>query len=113
MALGVLAPAFFASVYAIMFAAVCVVGTFMVITMVGMKEAHAIAGTGDSQRHIAVMTLAFATGQIAGPVVAGWAFETFGGFSWPLALAGALLLISILPMIRKPAQRQGQAPLIK
>lgn len=103
MALGVLAPVFFQSVYAIMFAAVCVGGTFMVITMVGMKEAHEIAGPGDSQRHIAAMTLAFAIGQIAGPVVAGWAFETIGGFSWPLALAGALLLISILPMIRKPA----------
>ncbi len=99
MTLGLLAPVIFNSIFAIVFAALCVGGTFMVITMAGMKEAHRIAGPEDAQRHVAAMTLAFAIGQIAGPIVAGWAFETTGGFSLPLVLAGVLLLISLLPMV--------------
>ena len=105
MALGLLAPVVHQSIYAIIFAALCVGGTFMIITMVGMKEAHKIAGPGDAQRHIAAMTLAFAAGQIIGPLVASWAVETTGSFSYPLALAGALLLISLLPMMKAAAQR--------
>lgn len=105
MALGLLAPVVFQSIFAIIFAALCVGGTFMVITMAGMKEAHKIAGPGDAQRHVAAMTLAFAIGQIAGPFVASRAFEAIGGFSYPLVLAGALLIISLAPMMMAPAQR--------
>ncbi len=101
MALGLLAPAVSPSIVAIIIAALCVGGTFMVITMVGMKEAHRIAGPQDAQLHVAAMTFAFAAGQIAGPFVAGWAFETLGGFSYPLILAGALLIISLVPMLAK------------
>lgn len=104
MTLGLLAPVIFNSIFAIVFAAICVGGTFMVITMVGMKEAHRIAGPEDAQRHVAAMTLAFAIGQIAGPIVAGWTFETTGDFSTPLVLAGVLLLISLLPMMKTPVQ---------
>ncbi len=39
MAAGVLAPALFPSVWTLLFAAVCVGGTFMVITLAGMQEA--------------------------------------------------------------------------
>lgn len=105
MALGLLAPVMSQSIFAIIIAALCVGGTFMVITMAGMKEAHRIAGPGDAQRHVAAMTFAFATGQIAGPFIAGRAFETLGSFSYPLSLAGALLVISLVPMLKSPAQR--------
>jgi predicted MFS family arabinose efflux permease len=104
MALGLLVPVVFQSIFAIMIAALCVGGTFMVITMVGMQEAHKTAGPADAQRHVAAMTLAFAIGQIVGPFVASWAFETIGGFSYPLVLAGVLLLISLLPMLKAPVQ---------
>ncbi len=106
MALGLLAPAVSQSIAAIIIAALCVGGTFMVITMAGMKEAHRIAGPGDAQRHVAVMTFAFATGQIAGPIAAGWAFEKLGGFSYPLILAGILLIISLVPMLKGLSRRQ-------
>jgi predicted MFS family arabinose efflux permease len=106
MALGLLAPVMSQSIFAIIIAALCVGGTFMVITMAGMKEVHRIAGPGDAQRHVAAMTFAFATGQIAGPFIAGRAFETLGSFSYPLSLAGALLVISLVPMLKSPAQRR-------
>ena len=105
MALGLLAPAASQSIPAIIVAALCVGGTFMVITMVGMKEAHRIAGPAEAQRHVAAMTFAFAVGQIAGPFVAGTAFEAFGGFSYPLIAAAVLLVASLLPMLAKGGQR--------
>ena len=105
MALGLLAPVVSQSIFAIIIAALCVGGTFMVITMVGMKEAHRIAGPGDAQRHVAAMTFAFATGQIAGPFVAGRAFEVTGSFSYPLIFAGVLLVISLVPMLANHGQR--------
>ncbi|MGI9515178.1 MAG: YbfB/YjiJ family MFS transporter [Anderseniella sp.] len=107
MALGLLAPAISQSILAITIAALCVGGTFMVITMVGMKEAHRIAGPEDAQRHVAAMTFAFATGQIAGPFVAGSAFEALGSFSWPLVLAAGMLVISLVPMLTKSGQRSS------
>ena len=106
MPLGLLAPVISQSIFGIVIAAICVGGTFMVITMAGMKEAHRIAGPSDAQRHVAAMTFAFATGQIAGPFMAGRAFETLGGFSYPLILAAALLVISVVPMLMKPEPRR-------
>lgn len=107
MAIGLLAPVVTQSIVAILIAALCVGGTFMVITMVGMKEAHRIAGPEDAQRHVAAMTFAFAMGQIAGPFVAGSAFEALGGFSYPLVLAAALLVVSLVPMLAKHRQRRS------
>ena len=109
MALGLLAPVVSQSIHAIIIAALCVGGTFMVITMVGMKEAHRIAGPADAQRHVAVMTLAFAVGQIAGPLVAGQAFEASGSFSWPLVVAAVLLVVSLVPMLAKSGNNSGAA----
>jgi predicted MFS family arabinose efflux permease len=70
----------------------------MVITMIGMKEAHRVAGPDDAQRHIAVMTFAFAVGQIAGPFVAGFAYEATRDFAYPLLVASALLVLTLAPM---------------
>ena len=44
MAAGLLLPALFGHIAAIVIAGICVGGTFMIITMAGMKEAHRIAG---------------------------------------------------------------------
>ncbi len=108
MAAGLLAPLVAQSIIAIIIAALCVGGTFMVITMVGMKEAHRIAGPEDAQRHVAAMTFAFATGQIAGPFVAGSAFESLGSFSYPLVLAAALLIISLIPMLVRSGRQSSE-----
>ncbi len=94
MAAGLLLPAFVPHIGAIIIAGICVGGTFMIITMAGMKEAHRIAAGADVQRHIAVMTAAFATGQMVAPVVAGWAYDNTQSFSAPLILASAALALT-------------------
>jgi predicted MFS family arabinose efflux permease len=66
MAAGVLAPAVRMSVSTLLFSAVCVGGTFMVVTMAGMEEARRLGGTS-APRLMAAMTAAFALGQLAGP----------------------------------------------
>ena len=48
--------------------AVCVGGTFMVVTMAGLQEARRVAGES-ATRLMAAMTAAFAVGQLAGPLL--------------------------------------------
>jgi MFS family permease len=67
LAIGVLLPAFEVNVATLLLSAVCVGGTFMVITMAGIKEALRLGGAPASLA-IGVMTAAFAIGQIAGPL---------------------------------------------
>jgi len=90
MALGVGAPLAVHGLAGILIAALCVGGSFMVVTMTGMQEALRVAGA-HAARLMAAMTAAFATGQILGPVFASLLIEARGGLSGAL-LAGCLLL---------------------
>ena len=90
MALGVGAPLAIPGIGGILVAALCVGGSFMVVTMTGMQEALRVAGA-QAARLMAAMTAAFATGQILGPVVASLLIEARGGLSGAL-LAGCVLL---------------------
>ena len=56
------------SVGMLLVAAICIGGTFMVLTMAGMQEARRVAGNA-APRLMAAMTAAFALGQLLGPVV--------------------------------------------
>ena len=67
LAAGVLAPVVSLNIVTLLTAAVCVGGTFMVITMAGIKEVLRIVGPPAS-RGVGMMTAAFALGQIAGPL---------------------------------------------
>ncbi len=93
MAFGVVIPVFWSGLAAIMVAALCVGGTFMVITMLSIQEARAVSGAHVVQL-TAAMTAAFAFGQILGPVVASVMLGAGWGFASGLLLAGALLVIS-------------------
>lgn len=93
MAAGVVMPALAGGLAAIMLAALCVGGTFMVITMLSIQEARAVSGAHVVQL-TAAMTAAFAFGQILGPVVASLMIGAGLGFSGGLLLAGALLALS-------------------
>lgn len=66
--LGVLAPIFWHDMGGILFAAVCVGGTFVVITLVAMQVAQQ-HGAGRSSLWMARLTAAFGLGQVSGPAV--------------------------------------------
>jgi len=90
MAFGVVIPVFWSGITAIMLAALCVGGTFMVITMFSMQEARAVAGA-KAVPLMAAMTASFALGQILGPIVASVLLNAGFSFAAGLLLAGALL----------------------
>jgi predicted MFS family arabinose efflux permease len=93
MAVGVALPVIRPGITATMLAALCVGGTFMVITMVGMQEAREVAGSRATAL-MAAMTSAFALGQIAGPIAASVLHGAGGDFSPALLVAGGVLLAS-------------------
>ena len=91
MALGVAAPVIWPGIGSIVLAALCVGGTFVVITMVGLQEARTVART-QAPRLMAAMTAAFAAGQIAGPLSVSFLVGAGGGFAGALLIACALLV---------------------
>ncbi len=93
MALGVLMPALWSSITAIVIAALCVGGTFMVVTMMGMQEAQ-IQGGSNTRQLIAAVAASFATGQLAGPIVFSLMHEGLG-----ISLNGALILGCIILLL--------------
>lgn len=99
MAVGLLLPFLYHHIAAIILAGICVGGTFMIITMVGMKEAHRIASAGDVQRHIAAMTAAFAAGQMIGPAFAGWVYEATQSFAGPLLITSIALATTAMTLM--------------
>jgi MFS family permease len=90
MALGVAAPVVSPSVGGIALAALCVGGTFVVITMAGLQVARTVAGA-QAPRLMAAMTAAFAAGQVAGPLAVSLLVGA-GGFSAALLIACAVLV---------------------
>lgn len=108
MSMGVLVPALSPTLGAIVVSALCVGGTFMVMTMAGIQEGRRIS-KGPPARLIAAMTAAFAVGQLLGPVLVS---------IWPAAdnpvlissvLAAAVLLASALTLAAGPG-RARQPP---
>ena len=109
LAAGVLAPVLSQHAAALLVSAVCVGGTFMVITMAGMQEARRVAGAA-APRLMALMTSAFALGQIAGPfTVALGSTASTGGMRLPsliaviVLLAGMWALRDVLPEAASPS----------
>lgn len=94
MAAGVVLPVVYPHILTIIAAGLCVGGTFMIVTMTGMQEAHRIAPEGDVMRHIAAMTASFATGQMIGPVFAGFLFDLTQSFAPSLIVTGAALVVT-------------------
>ncbi|MBE7416999.1 MAG: YbfB/YjiJ family MFS transporter [Ideonella sp.] len=109
MAFGVLLHALWPSLTTTVVSALCVGGTFVVATMAGLEHARRSAGAR-APRLIAVMTAAFALGQLIGPLLiraapAGAAAGSRGTELGPALLATALLLASSAALMRLPAAR--------
>ena len=99
MALGVAAPVFWPGIGGIALAALCVGGTFVVITMVGLQEARTVAGA-QAPRLMAAMTAAFAAGQIVGPLSVSFVISAGGGFSAALLIACGVLVVGAGLLVR-------------
>jgi MFS family permease len=98
MAGGAAAPAVDMSPFTLALSAVCVGGTFMVMTMAAVQEARRIS-TGDPDQLIAALTAAFALGQLAGPALVSLSLPTGNAFTLPSAVASALLVCSALALL--------------
>jgi MFS family permease len=105
MALGVVMPVLLPGMAGIIIAALCVGGTFVVATMSGMQEARARAPEHAS-RLMAIMTTAFALGQIIGPLLVSALADQANGVNALLMAAALLLLGSAVALTRGDAGRQ-------
>jgi len=104
MALGVAAPVVWPGVGGIVLAALCVGGTFVVITMVGLQEARTVVaseGNANPAPLMAAMTAAFAAGQIAGPLSVNLLLGAGGGFAGALLIAGAVLVAGAVLLLTR------------
>lgn len=101
MAVGIALPALWPGLPSLMAAALCVGGTFMVITLVALQEARRLAGAAATTL-IAAMTAAFALGQMLGPLTVRLAGAGSASLGPALLLAAGLLLLSTL-LLRTPA----------
>ncbi len=106
MAIGLGLPVVWPGIAGIALAALCVGGTFTVITMAGLQEARLVARERATLL-MAAMTSAFAVGQIAGPLCASYLVATRGGFSGALLLACVLLLASACALARQNRERSA------
>ena len=93
MAAGMLMVALWHHIAAVILSALLVGGTFMVITQAGMLTARRVSGAA-APRAAAIMTAAFAAGQILGPLLASWAARWGAGLPQVLAASAALLALS-------------------
>jgi len=92
LAAGVLAPALWVNIPTLLLSAVCVGGTFMIITMAGIKEALRLGGT-PAPLAVGVMTAAFGAGQIAGPLTVSLLGRSGHAFAFASMIAVASLVI--------------------
>jgi predicted MFS family arabinose efflux permease len=96
---GVALPALWPTLTAILVAALLVGGTYMVVTMLGLREARR-AADAEATSFIAVMTAAFAIGQIVGPLVVSAVAHRPHGFATALLGAAAVLLLAAVSLWR-------------
>jgi hypothetical protein len=94
MAVGVLLPALRMSVATLLLCALCVGGTFMVVTMTGIQEARRVAPAAEP-RLIAAMTAAFALGQLVGPYTVTTFSSSAADVAVPHAIAAAVLVLGV------------------
>ena len=107
MATGLLLPVLYPHILTVIAAGIAVGGTFMIITMAGVKEANRLAPPEDVMRHIAVMTVSFASGQMIGPAFAGAVHDLTQSFAVALIVTSATLVITALILVDGPFNRKA------
>jgi predicted MFS family arabinose efflux permease len=105
MAFGVTLPAVQTTLFSIIVSAICVGGTFMVITMAGMQEARRIAAQS-APRLMAAMTAAFAAGQLVGPLTLTAVNSAVEAICRPSLFAASILFITALALLPNELRRR-------
>jgi len=105
---GVLAPVVSLNVVTLLTAAICVGGTFMVITMAGIREVLRVGGPHAS-RGVGMMTAAFAVGQIAGPLTVSLFAGSGSAFTTASIIAALALVIGNLVLSTSNTGRHHEA----
>ncbi len=98
MGAGVSVPLVLGGMGGIVLSALCVGGTFMVITSAGIQEARRLA-PHDPAPLMARLTVAFALGQILGPLCVSLLPAGPAGFALSLGLAALLLGVSGIALL--------------
>jgi len=93
MAVGTLVPVLHLSIATLVVSAVCVGGTFIVVTLAGLQEARRLAGAAPA-RAVAGMTASFALGQLAGPLLSHAGASALTAMQFPSIVATIGLVIS-------------------
>jgi predicted MFS family arabinose efflux permease len=99
MAVGVAVPVLLPGMPGIVVSALCVGGTFVVITLAATQEARRLAPAAATGL-VAAMTAAFALGQILGPVLVSLAARSHAGMDGLLGFSAALLAASAVVLFR-------------
>ncbi|HSW22345.1 MAG TPA: YbfB/YjiJ family MFS transporter [Burkholderiaceae bacterium] len=94
-AVGVLASVLWLEAIGTLVAAVCVGGSFMGLTALGMVGARTLT-VGDARRPVALMTAGFGCGQMVGPTLAGYLHDASGSFLLPSLCAVASLVVAAI-----------------
>jgi MFS family permease len=104
MAIGTAAPVIHLSLTTLIVSAICVGGSFIVVTLAGLQEARRIAHVAPA-RAVAGMTSSFALGQLAGPLLAHAGESAATAMHLPSAIATVALVVSAsILLIRRPDQ---------
>lgn len=107
-ALGVLACTWPGGIAGALIAALALGATVMGITALGLMGARSL-DPGVARRAVALMTAAFGTGQILGPLMAGVLIDRTGGFTVPIVVASAGLLLAAV-VVPRPGMAALRAP---
>ncbi|MEO7066919.1 MAG: YbfB/YjiJ family MFS transporter [Rhodanobacter sp.] len=107
MAVGVVLPVLWPGLAAILLAALLVGGTFLVVSMAGLREARR-ADAGSATAFMGALTAAFAVGQMIGPLVVSAVAGSHQGFADALFVAAAVLLLSAVALWRSAIGAVGR-----
>ncbi|MGH8117685.1 MAG: YbfB/YjiJ family MFS transporter, partial [Rhodanobacteraceae bacterium] len=92
----------------ILIAALLVGGTFMICTMMGLREARAVAGA-EATAFMAAITAAFAVMQVIGPLVVSAVAHLHDGFIAALWAAALVLLVAAVELWRSAGRAAATA----
>ena len=103
MAVGTAAPVLRMSLPMLAVSAICVGGTFILVTLAGLQEVRRIAHASPA-RAVAGMTASFALGQLVGPLLSHAGGSALTTMQFPSVIATVALVVSAaVLLVHRPA----------